>query len=114
MTPTVVASPAGVRVKITRPLTHRCPFIEETDEGTVEITWVTAAHTIELHSLAGWLGEFARHAISHEDITATIQRTLDRLPGVEQVAVATRWETAGCEVEVRGALLREPVDTQGA
>ena len=108
-------------VTATLPITHRCPFRDELDEGTVTVSWATTHHlTIELHSLAAFLAGFADLEISHEDITV---RILDRLQSaaegrapfsVTDVEVSTRWNTAGAEVVVTSAVPRERVLGSGA
>lgn len=114
MTAYTVACQSGVTMSVTAPLRHRCPFVDETDEGTVHITWTTDGETVELHSLAKWLTWFADEAISHEDITEAIRAELAELEGITDVGVRTEWTTAGTRVEViAGVVLREPVRRGG-
>lgn len=95
-----VACESAVTMNATAPLAHQCPYRDEADEGTVEITWTTAGATIELHALAAWIDGFKGDRVSHEDITADIRDHLDSLPGITDVRVRTRWGTAGVEVIV--------------
>lgn len=102
-----------VTLSVSWPLTHLCPHIPEVDNGRIDITWTTRGSTLELHALRAWLNGFAADRISHEDITADIHDHLSALPGVADVQVATRWDTAGAEVDVR-ALPREPQHAESA
>lgn len=90
-----------VRVAVTFPVMHLCPFRDEVDEGRVQIAWTVAGSTLELHALAAWLDGFKGDRISHEDVTADIAEHLDGLPGIADVEVSTTWNTAGGSVEVR-------------
>jgi NADPH-dependent 7-cyano-7-deazaguanine reductase QueF len=101
--PTVVPCAAKVMLSITGPLTHLCPFVEEVDEGTITITWTTDHHTLELHSVREWLGQFADTTITHEQLTADIRTTLSRLAGIDNVQVVTAWSTAGFAVTAADA-----------
>lgn len=103
-----ITVPCDSRVTMTAtfPLIHRCPFADEVDEGTVEITWTTEGRTLELHALAAWLHGWDEQAISHEEVTAQIARGLAGEPwlpwvGIADVSVTTRWTTAGGEVTCR-------------
>jgi NADPH-dependent 7-cyano-7-deazaguanine reductase QueF len=91
---------AQVTVTYTGPLTHRCPFVDEVDNGTTTITWTTAGATLELHALAAWLAQFDELVVSHEDLTARIRTELADQEGIADVAVRTAWTTAGAEVTV--------------
>jgi NADPH-dependent 7-cyano-7-deazaguanine reductase QueF len=95
-------------VEVTLPLRHLCPYADEADEGTVEIRWTSGTddappltRTIELHALAAYLDTFATRRLSHEEVTAAIQRRLEELRGLTVQPVVTRWVTAGAEVVVR-------------
>ena len=94
---TVMASP-GLIMTITSPLTHRCPFRDEVDEGTITVTWQTMNGTIELHSLRAYFDSFAGSVISHESMTDMIRRELNRIPSVKALDVVTHWNTAGMDV----------------
>jgi NADPH-dependent 7-cyano-7-deazaguanine reductase QueF len=98
---------------ITAPLVHRCPFREEIDQGTAQITWTTAGDTLELHDLVDWLDSFAEEVVSHEALTAHIAHCLAEYDGITDVQVVTRWTTAGAEVVTR-AVPRERLVTEGA
>lgn len=105
-TPDIEVVPAGtlepVRVTVTMPATHLCPFRKETDQGTATLEWFTRnGQTIELHSLRAALDALAGWTVSHEQYT---QHLLDRLEAaVDAVVVTTRWNTAGGQVEVTAA-----------
>lgn len=101
--PIVVPNASWVTVSITGPLVHRCPYVSEVDNGTVDITWLTDSQTLELHSLRAWLDTFSTREISHEDITEEIRSTLFARPGITNVRVTTRWYTAGFDVSASGA-----------
>jgi NADPH-dependent 7-cyano-7-deazaguanine reductase QueF len=94
-----------VTVTATFPLTHRCPYRAETDEGHAEITWSIEGRTLELHTLAAWLDQYADQAISHEDLTEEISERLAALPGIFNVRAVTRWTTAGAQVVVTARAL---------
>lgn len=89
-----------VAASATFPLVHRCPFVDEVDEGQVTISWWVDGLTLELHSLREWLGGFADEVVSHEELTDRIRDQVERL-GLAGVAVTTRWSTAGGSVEVK-------------
>lgn len=84
-----------VKVSFTGPLTHRCPYFDEVDRGTVTISWETAGATFELHKLTDWLEEFGDDELSHEDVTEAIRSVLAGFAGITNVDVITRWTTAG-------------------
>jgi len=93
---------ADVTVVITSPITHRCPYADETDHGHIDLTWRCAGRTLELHSLRAWLDEWAVSVISHENLTDVILHILGTIEGIEDVTVTTRWATAGMNVTVTG------------
>lgn len=93
-----VEAPHGTVLRITAPLVHECPFKQETDEGSVTITWETEGRTFELHSLAAYLKTFAPVRISHEALTRHLKDSLNASTGLTVVSVATRWGTAGLDV----------------
>lgn len=103
--PAVASAPAsdcqGVTVTITRPVTHRCPFVPEIDRGAVRIAWRCAGATVELHSLAAFLDHFRDQPISHEHLTHLTYNALALLPGIAEVAVETTFTTAGNRVRCR-------------
>lgn len=98
----MITIPCAGMVEMTAalPLTHRCPFREETDRGSVTLAWRTAGSTLELHALAVWLDGYADAKLSHEDVTADICDRLAAQDGIGDVRVTTRWNTAGAEVTV--------------
>lgn len=91
---------ADVNVTLTAPVTKLCPVKDETDTGTVTITYRTHGYAIEFHSLAAYLAEFTTRHLSHEDFTAQIAEATGG-------DVSSTWTTAG--IEVTCAVLREPV-----
>jgi NADPH-dependent 7-cyano-7-deazaguanine reductase QueF len=111
---TVPCASAAVTVQITVPLTHRCPFRDEIDHGSVEIQWTTAGNTFELYTLRAWLDSHAGMAISHEDITRAIAAALSERPGIRDVRVRTRWTTAGAGVVVASDLSGQRQFSEGA
>lgn len=96
---------ARVTMHVTVPVTHLCPYADEVDRGVVEIRWTTAGATLELHALADYLAGYATDRISHEALTDSVQAALEALPGISDVHVLTRWETAGAEVVVTGCCI---------
>jgi NADPH-dependent 7-cyano-7-deazaguanine reductase QueF len=86
-----IPSNARVLVRVTAPVSKRCPFVDEIDVGTVTLTWSTDGKTAELHALREWLDTFKDRAISHEDFTREVA---DRLNGQAE----STWMTAGMEV----------------
>lgn len=103
-----------VTVQATAPLTHRCPFRDEIDHGSVEIQWTTAGNTFELHTLRAWLDNHAGLTVSHEDITRAIADDLAGRPGIRDVRVRTRWTTAGAGVVVASDLSGQRQFAEGA
>lgn len=83
---------------VTADVTKLCPVKDETDTGTVTITYVIRGEAFELHALRTYLDTFADRRISHEDFTAEVAQTLN-------VDVVSSWVTAGMEVTC--AVVRE-------
>lgn len=98
--PTIVPDESRSFVSVTSPLVHRCPYKHEVDYGTVEIEWACVEATIELHSLAAYLGSWGDVEISHEALTRTIENQLDTLDGLWIRSVRTSFRTAGMNVIV--------------
>lgn len=97
--PEAVNGPSeDVTLSVTAPLRHMCPFIDEVDDGTVTINWSTCGNTVELHSLAQYLAQFADWRISHEALTDQIKHDIDGVQGIFATTVATSWKTAGMDV----------------
>ena len=94
---TVTSSP-GLTMAVTSPIVHLCPFKDEIDNGQITVTWQTLNGTIELHSLRAYFDSFAASEISHESLTDTIRRELNRIPSIKALDVTTNWTTAGMEV----------------
>jgi NADPH-dependent 7-cyano-7-deazaguanine reductase QueF len=109
----IVTCASQVTMTVTAQLVHRCPFRDEIDEGTAEITWTTAGDTIEIHGLVDWLDSFAEEVVSHEALTSHIADCLGEMDGITDVQVITRWNTAGAEVATR-AVPRERLIGTGA
>lgn len=98
--PALVPDTSRSTVTVTSPLVHRCPHKDEVDYGRITIEWNCLETTIELHSLAAYLGSWGAARISHEDLTRKIENELDALDGVEILSVRTEWKTAGMDVVV--------------
>lgn len=94
---TVPDSGECVTVTASAEIEHRCPHVEEVDKGTVTMSWMVTEQTIELHSLAEYVRSWKDVRISHEELTATIQRDLLRA-GVEEAQVRATWQTAGLSI----------------
>jgi NADPH-dependent 7-cyano-7-deazaguanine reductase QueF len=94
----VPGPPETINISATAELRHQCPFVLETDAGSVTINWSTCGNTIELHSLAEYLHQFATWEISHEDLTDQIKHDIDGVQGIFATSVSTTWETAGMDV----------------
>jgi NADPH-dependent 7-cyano-7-deazaguanine reductase QueF len=90
--------------------------MDESDLGTVTVSWKPGGETFELHSLRAYLDTWTEVSVSHESITERIDHDLTITPGITTVTVATTWDTASFDVQVQGgeghALLREPVNTE--
>lgn len=86
-----------MRVKVRRLVTHRCPFRDERDLGTLEASWL--GDVVELGAFAEHLDTYADAAITHEDMTQRVRDWLERA-GAFDVYVTTDWQTAGLEVRV--------------
>lgn len=86
-----------MRVKVTAPITHLCPHVDERDLGTIEASW--AGSEVELHAFAGYLTKWADEKVTHEALTDAVAGHLADL-GAESVKVVTRWQTGGFDVEV--------------
>ena len=94
----VPGPPEDIAVTATAELLHQCPFVHEADVGTVTIRWSTCGNTIELHSLAEYLKQFATWEISHEALTEQIKHDIDGVQGIYATSVSTTWKTAGMDV----------------
>ena len=97
MIETATSSP-GLTMRATSPIVHLCPFKDEVDNGEITVTWVTLNGTIELHSLRDYFKTFAESQISHESLTDTIRRELQRIPSIRALDVVTTWTTAEMDV----------------
>lgn len=108
----VPANP-NIIMTVTSPVQHYCPFVDEVDNGAIVLTWVTSDSTIELHSLATFLGHYADQKISHEDLVDEVFDCLEALsPHIILRSVTARFTTAGIDVEVRRGPVH--VDAVGA
>lgn len=87
---------AAVRVTLTAPVRHRCPFRDEHDEGTLEVSYEQRGEVVELHALRRFLEELAAEAITHEAFTGRVAG----FPLPPGATVTTRWRTAGIDVTV--------------
>lgn len=85
-------------VTISGPVTKRCPYREEVDEGTVTLTFdVGDDEAPELHGLAARLRRHEDARVSHEAYSLAL---IDDLGPSGCVHVRTTWQTAGLEVTV--------------
>jgi len=99
--PATVPCASKITLSVAGPLIHRCPHVDEVDNGTVELTWSTNGGTLELHSVRAWLDTFADREITHEDLTEELRATLAAMPKIDAVQVTTHWNTAGFTVTAR-------------
>jgi NADPH-dependent 7-cyano-7-deazaguanine reductase QueF len=81
-------------------ITHLCPFADETDHGTITVTYRPWHHEIELHSFADYLDSFADTKISHEELTRQIRSELDEWVDPRRLTVRTEFKTAGLTISV--------------
>lgn len=111
--PSLAEAYPGITMTATAQIKHRCPFVDEVDDGTITITWSTADGTIELHSLAAFLDCYADRTISHEDLVGEVFDCLEALgPHIIVRSVTARFTTAGIDVEVsRGAVHVDAVES---
>lgn len=112
--PSTVPCSPGVRVTASGPVTHLCPYADETDHGTVTVAWITDGATLELHALAGVLHSYEDRRMSHEEFAADLRATLTATPGITGVAVAALFRTAGLDVEVSSAVPGDSIHSPGA
>lgn len=111
--PDLAPANPNVTMTATAQIQHYCPFVNEIDNGAIAITWVTGDSTIELHSLANFLGRYADQKISHEDLVDEIFDSLEYLaPHIILRSVTAHFTTAGIDVEVRRGPVH--VDAVGA
>lgn len=90
-----------VTVTVTAEVAHRCPFVEEYDRGTVEITWTTGdGATVEAHALAALLAECVDERISHEDWTRHVYDAISGAVALDGLVVTSRWCTGALDFEV--------------
>lgn len=91
-----------MRVTVTGPVRHLCPYRDEVDRGHAELTFdVVEGDAPELHALSELLaGHAAEDTISHEDFSRHL------LHATGAARVVTRWTTAGLDVTCD--LSREP------
>jgi NADPH-dependent 7-cyano-7-deazaguanine reductase QueF len=82
---------ADVDVTITAPVTKLCPVKDETDHGTVTLTYRTHGNGLELHAVAAYLDTFTTRHLSHEDFTAEVANATG-------CTVTSSWTTAGMTV----------------
>lgn len=89
-------------VEVSGPLTHRCPFVDEADVGSITIIYRPAGFILELHALAEYLAEWTDAAIAHEAITTEIASDVGEALDCP-FTVVTEWQTAGLDVTVTAA-----------
>lgn len=96
-----VSCPAVVRITVTSPASHLCPFRDEVDDGTVQVSWTTSqGETLELHTLAQLIRGRAGTEISHEQWTADLVDMINAGAKVADLTVSSQWSTAGMSVSV--------------
>jgi len=88
--------PPAATVTLRRPVIKRCPFVPETDAGTLTI--VIPGEAPEIHNLDKVIDQLCAAPISHEDFTAAVA---DLLPAGAKVT--TTWQTGSWDVEVTEA-----------
>ena len=82
-----------MKVTVTADATKLCPYADETDHGTVEVTFdVADGDAPELHALGKTLEAAYGQARSHEEFTRWVGESTGA------VRVLTRWRTAGMDV----------------
>lgn len=82
-----------MKVTVSGPVTHLCPYKDEADAGSVDLTFdVAEGDAPELHELAASLQWAHNLEISHEQFT----RDTLSLSGASRIV--TRWTTAGLDV----------------
>ena len=82
-----------MRVTVTADATKLCPYADEQDHGTVEVTFdVPEGDAPELHLLGKRLESVYAQAQSHEEFTRWVAETTGA------VRVLTKWHTAGMDV----------------
>jgi NADPH-dependent 7-cyano-7-deazaguanine reductase QueF len=91
---------SDVTVTASGPISHLCPYKDETDHGRIAIRWAVYGQTFELHSLADYIAKWADTRLSHEQVTDRIRHDLSTTEGVTDVQVDTSWDTAGFAVSV--------------
>lgn len=92
---------AETRVTVSFDAQHRCPFRDEADYGTVEVTWTTSfGETVELHALAVLVRGREDEPVSHEQWTADLYGSVNASVNVRDLTVTSRWSTAGAVVTV--------------
>jgi len=89
-----------VTVTASGPISHLCPYKDETDNGRIEITWTVKGQTFELHALADYIAGWSGARMSHEQVTDRIRHDLSATADVADVQVKTTWNTAGLAVSV--------------
>jgi len=99
MNPQTVPIDANVRMATTAPIQHMCPFVQEVDNGHIEIVWDANGWTFELHALRDYLNTFTGREISHEALTEEVRAELNSHHGINIVTVESKWRTAGMEVK---------------
>jgi hypothetical protein len=81
---------------------HLCPFVDEADDGSVTVSWVTShGETFELHALSELVRAREQERVSHEQWTADLAGDLAAAAQVSELGVTSVWSTAGATVTVR-------------
>lgn len=85
-----------MRISVECAVTHLCPYVDERDLGTLRATW---EGNVEFYTLAHRLSAWSDKSATHEEMTASIARSIAELGGA-CVLVTTTWRTAGFDVTV--------------
>lgn len=87
-----------MKVTLIAQLRHLCPFIDEVDDGEIQVTYEQepTGPLLELHDLRAIFDTYEDTKISHEELTAEVAF---RLVGRAET-VTTRWRTADIDVQI--------------
>lgn len=95
--PATVDAIAPITTTISRPVVKKCPHRDETDAGTLTLTFDGEAP--ELHDLAAKIDALCARPISHEAFTQAVAVLL-RMRSNQPVAVVAEWHTGPWTVKV--------------
>lgn len=92
--------PVEAEIVLSLPLVHRCPFVDETDEGVITITYRPGDRLAELHGLAAVVDGYRGVEITSEQITFDLALWFREAFNPHTLAVTTAWQTAGIDMAV--------------